>query len=143
MADQHAAGRMGSPGGCHRTRPLSNTHGVYRTQPALTRRRILRHPATGAGQRRMAHASPSSPARCTPPLRAARRLAPGVSARILAGCKPSMQVLFRDLKLQQAPFEWVYDGLQPLRIRDVVERRQGVGFTLGVVAVAGRGRVAV
>ncbi len=46
-------------------------------------------------------------------------------------------MLFVHLKLHQAPYEWVYDGLAPLRLVDVVERKKGLGFVLGTVAVAG------
>jgi hypothetical protein len=47
-----------------------------------------------------------------------------------------VQVLYRRRRLRHEPFEWVYDGLQPLWLADVVRRRKGSPAALAVLAAA-------
>ena len=45
------------------------------------------------------------------------------------------QVLFRQLKFRNYPFEWVYDGLDPALLHKVVYRRKGMPLSLGSLCV--------
>lgn len=50
-----------------------------------------------------------------------------------AGPPAPPQVLFRQLKFRNYPFEWVYDGLDPALLHKVVDRRKGMPLTLGAL----------
>lgn len=50
-----------------------------------------------------------------------------------AGPPAPPQVLFRQLKFRNYPFEWVYDGLDPALLHKVVYRRKGMPLTLGAL----------
>ena len=54
-----------------------------------------------------------------------------------------LQVLFEDLKFKERPFEWVYEGLQPLELPHVLEARVGPSLTLAALwsCVAGACRL--
>lgn len=44
------------------------------------------------------------------------------------------------MKFHQKPFEWAYEGLAPLLLRDVLQTRRGIGLSLTMLfaAVASR-----
>ena len=44
-----------------------------------------------------------------------------------------LQVLFEDLKFKERPFEWVYEGLQPLELPHVLNARVGPSLTLAAL----------
>lgn len=46
-----------------------------------------------------------------------------------------MQVLFEKHKFRQTPFEWVYDGLSPVLLHDVLESRKGLSIVLAMIYV--------
>ena len=49
------------------------------------------------------------------------------------------EVLYRQHRLRYEPFEWVYDGLQPLLLPEVLKRRKGAPIVLaGLAAAVGR-----
>ena len=54
-----------------------------------------------------------------------------------------LQVLFEDLKFKERPFEWVYEGLQPLELPHVLKARVGPSLTLAALwsCVAGACRL--
>ena len=54
-----------------------------------------------------------------------------------------LQVLFEDLRFKERPFEWVYEGLQPLELAHVLEARVGPSLTLAALwsCVAGACRL--
>ena len=54
-----------------------------------------------------------------------------------------LQVLFEDLRFKERPFEWVYEGLQPLELPHVLEARVGPSLTLAALwsCVAGACRL--
>ena len=41
-----------------------------------------------------------------------------------------LQVLFEDLKYKNYPFEWVYEGVAPALLTEVVKRQKGMPITL-------------
>lgn len=45
---------------------------------------------------------------------------------------PDLQTLFHKGRFRQEPYEWVYDGLKPLDIMDVLETNKGISLTLAV-----------
>jgi hypothetical protein len=47
-----------------------------------------------------------------------------------------LQVLYRQYKLRYEPFEWVYDGLKPLLLPNLLSRRKGAPLTLAAAAAA-------
>jgi regulator of sirC expression with transglutaminase-like and TPR domain len=49
---------------------------------------------------------------------------------------PFFQVMFKQAKLRNAPFEWVYDGLAPALLPQVLQRRKGMPLALALVAAA-------
>ena len=52
----------------------------------------------------------------------------------LDGCRQLvLQVLFRDKRLKQEPYEWVYDGLQPLMVSDVLRTGKGMALSLALI----------
>ena len=46
-----------------------------------------------------------------------------------------LQVLFEKHRFRQSPFEWVYDGLSPVLLPDVVESRKGLSIVLAAIYV--------
>jgi len=48
----------------------------------------------------------------------------------------AVQVLFQQAKLRNAPFEWVYDGLAPALLPQVLQRSKGMPLSLALVAAA-------
>eukprot|EP00775_Hariotina_reticulata_P004608 gene4608-4862_t len=46
------------------------------------------------------------------------------------------QVLFQEHKLRCDPFEWVYDGLAPLLLPDVLQTRKGIPLSLSLITAA-------
>ena len=54
-----------------------------------------------------------------------------------------LQVLFEDLNFKERPFEWVYEGLQPLELPHVLNARVGPSLTLAALwsCVAGACRL--
>lgn len=48
----------------------------------------------------------------------------------------AVQVLFQQAKLRNAPFEWVYDGLAPALLPQVLKRSKGMPLSLALVAAA-------
>lgn len=46
------------------------------------------------------------------------------------------QVLFEKHKFRQKPFEWVYDGLSPVLLQDVLESRSGLSILLATIYVS-------
>lgn len=44
-----------------------------------------------------------------------------------------MQVLVEELKYIERPFEWAYEGLGPLLLRDVLETRRGISLSLTIL----------
>lgn len=62
-----------------------------------------------------------------------------VPCSLRAPCAAALQVLYARHRYCYRPFEWVYDGLKPLLLPDVLERRRGTPLTLAVLA-AGVGR---
>lgn len=46
------------------------------------------------------------------------------------------KVLFQQAKLRNAPFEWVYDGLAPALLPQVLQRSKGMPLSLALVAAA-------
>lgn len=46
------------------------------------------------------------------------------------------QVLYEDTKLRADPFEWVYEGLAPMLLSDVLQRRSGAPAALAIAAAA-------
>ena len=52
-----------------------------------------------------------------------------------AGPPAPPQVLFRQLKFRNYPFEWVYDGLDPALLHKVVYRCKGMPLSLGSLCV--------
>lgn len=48
----------------------------------------------------------------------------------------SLQVLFKQARLRNAPFEWVYDGLAPALLPKVVQQRKGMPLALALAAAA-------
>lgn len=55
---------------------------------------------------------------------------------LTCGALLSMQVLFSEAKLRNTPFEWVYDGLAPALLPQVLKRRKGMPLSLTLVAAA-------
>lgn len=47
-----------------------------------------------------------------------------------------LQVLVKELRFQQKPFEWAYEGLAPLLLRDVLRSRRGIGISLALLGSA-------
>ncbi|BDA50964.1 hypothetical protein COCOBI_17-1830 [Coccomyxa sp. Obi] len=43
------------------------------------------------------------------------------------------KVLVEELKYIEKPFEWAYEGLGPLLVRDVLETRRGISFSLTIL----------
>ena len=57
------------------------------------------------------------------------------------GLKPNLnedalQVVRQDLKFRQEPFEWVYDGLKPLLLDEVLTSQKGMHISLAAVYTA-------
>lgn len=50
-------------------------------------------------------------------------------------CTRSTQVLFEKHKFRQKPFEWVYDGLSPVMLQDVLESHSGLSVILATIYV--------
>lgn len=46
-----------------------------------------------------------------------------------------LQLLFKKHKFRQTPFEWVYDGLSPVLIHDVLKSRKGLCIVLATIYV--------
>lgn len=46
-----------------------------------------------------------------------------------------MQVLFEQHRFRQTPFEWVYDGLSPVLLADVLASRKGLSIVLATIYV--------
>ncbi|KIY97887.1 hypothetical protein MNEG_10072 [Monoraphidium neglectum] len=46
------------------------------------------------------------------------------------------KAIFADLKFKHEPLEWVYDGLAPLMLPDVLRRRKGIPIALALAAAA-------
>ncbi len=46
-----------------------------------------------------------------------------------------MQVLFEQHRFRQTPFEWVYDGLSPVLLADVLDSRKGLSIVLATIYV--------
>ena len=44
-----------------------------------------------------------------------------------------MQRLFHKGRFRQEPYEWVYDGLKPLDIMDVLQTQKGISLSLSVI----------
>lgn len=55
----------------------------------------------------------------------------------------ALQVLFKQAKLRNAPFEWVYDGLAPALLPQVLARSKGMPLALALVAAAVARRLGV
>lgn len=53
------------------------------------------------------------------------------------------QVLFKEAKLKNAPFEWVYDGLAPALLPQVLQRGKGMPLSLALVAAGVARRLGV
>jgi hypothetical protein len=53
------------------------------------------------------------------------------------------QVLFKQARLRNTPFEWVYDGLAPALLPQVLERSKGMPLSLALVAAAVARRLGV
>ena len=51
--------------------------------------------------------------------------------RVTTSCPA--QVLVKDLRFQQKPFEWNYEGLAPLLLRDVLRTRRGISLSLAML----------
>ena len=45
---------------------------------------------------------------------------------------PALQTLFHKGRFRQEPYEWVYDGLKPLDMMDVLQTNKGISLTLAV-----------
>ena len=43
-----------------------------------------------------------------------------------------LQTLFHKGRFRQEPYEWVYDGLKPLDMMDVLQTNKGISLTLAV-----------
>lgn len=48
---------------------------------------------------------------------------------------PILQVLFERHRYRQTPFEWVYDGLSPVLLADVLDSRKGLSIVLAIIYV--------
>jgi Transglutaminase-like superfamily len=46
-----------------------------------------------------------------------------------------VQVLFQKHKFRQAPFEWVYDGLSPVLLPDVLQTHKGLCIVLSMLYI--------
>jgi hypothetical protein len=55
----------------------------------------------------------------------------------------ALQVLFKQAKLRNAPFEWVYDGLAPALLPQVLARSKGMPLALALVVAAVARRLGV
>jgi len=44
-----------------------------------------------------------------------------------------LQTLFQKARFRQDPFEWVYQGLQPLNMLDVLRSGKGISLTLAAI----------
>lgn len=68
---------------------------------------------------------------------------PQALAHVVAWLLGCSQVLFKQAKLRNAPFEWVYDGLAPALVPQVLATGKGMPLSLALVAAAVARRLGV
>lgn len=49
----------------------------------------------------------------------------------------------REMKFHQKPFEWAYEGLAPLLVKDVLQTQRGIGLSLTMLFAAVGSRLGV
>jgi hypothetical protein len=72
------------------------------------------------------------------------KICPTVLNHHISVCSTAVpQVLFKQAKLRNAPFEWVYDGLAPALLPQVLARSKGMPLALALVVAAVARRLGV